>query len=119
MGDLKVVFAPTAVARERTAQATVTFVSNPATGATSTQTIQLCGEGVRTGARVLVTHGGVPLTDVHEIELKRLDATVGGFPKEVDEQRNVMLQTVAPTPGSGCPSLQFHREYGAHPICDN
>jgi hypothetical protein len=41
MGDLKVVFAPTAVARERTAQATVTFVSNPATGATSAQTIQL------------------------------------------------------------------------------
>lgn len=113
MGDLKAVFGPTAVGRERTAQATVTFVSNPATGTTSTQTVQLCGEGVRTGARVLVTHGGVPLPDVHEIELKRLDATIGGIPKEVDEQRHVMLQTVTATPGSGCASYQFHREWGA------
>jgi len=87
MGDLKAVFAPAAVARERTAQATVTFIPNPLTGATSTQTVALCGEGVRTGARVLVTQGGVPWAQVHEIELKRLDATVGGFPKEVDEQR--------------------------------
>jgi hypothetical protein len=112
MGDLKAVLAPAAVARERTAQATVTFIPNPATGATSTQTVGLCGEGVRTGARVLVTQGGVPMAQVHEIELKRLDATVGGFPKEVDEQRNVALQTVTPTPGSGCAALQFHREYG-------
>jgi photosystem II stability/assembly factor-like uncharacterized protein len=112
MGDLKAVFAPAAVARERTAQATVTFIPNPLTGATSTQTVALCGEGVRTGARVLVTQGGVPMAQVHEIELKRLDATVGGFPKKVDEQRNVALQTVTPTPGSGCAALQFHREYG-------
>jgi photosystem II stability/assembly factor-like uncharacterized protein len=112
MGDLKAVFVPAAVAPERKAQATVTFIPNPATGATSTQTVALCGEGMRTGARVLVTQGGVPMAQVHEIELKRLDATVGGFPKEVDEQRNVALQTVTPTPGSGCAALQFHREYG-------
>jgi hypothetical protein len=112
MGDLKAVFAPAAVAREHTAQAMVTFIPNPATGVTNTQTVALCGEGVRTGARVLVTQGGVPMALVHEIELKRLDATVGGFPKEVDEQRNVALQTVTPTPGSGCAALQFHREYG-------
>jgi hypothetical protein len=111
-GDLKLVFTPAAVARERTAQATVTFIPNPSTGVPSTQTVALCGEGVRTGARVLVTQAGVPIAQVHEIELKRLDATVGGFPKEVDEQRNVALQTVTPTPGSGCAALQFHREYG-------
>jgi len=109
-GALSAVFAPTAVARERTANVTVTFVSNPTTGATSTQTRQFCGEGVRTGARVLVTQGGVPMAQVHEIELKRLG---GIFDKEVDEVRNVPLQTVTPTPGTACAPLQFHREYGA------
>jgi hypothetical protein len=112
-GDLNAVFAPTAVARERIAQATVTFVSDPATGATSTQTAQFCGEGVRTGARVLVTQGGVPMPLVHEIELKRLDARVFGFPEEADEVKNVVLQTVTPTPGTSCAPIQFHREYGA------
>jgi len=70
-GDLNVVFAPTALARERTANISVTFVSNPTTGATSVQTRELCGEGVRTGARVLVTQGGVPVAVAHEISLRR------------------------------------------------
>src|SRR5206468_3557169 len=91
---------------------TVTFVSDPTTGATSSQTRELCGEGVRTGARVLVTQGGVPMPQAHEIELKRLGG-VWGFAKEVDEVRNVPLQTVTPTPGTACAALQFHREYGA------
>jgi photosystem II stability/assembly factor-like uncharacterized protein len=112
-GDLNAVFAPTDVARERIAQATVTFVSDPTTGATSTQTSALCGEGVRTGARVLVTQGGVPIPQVHEIELKRLHGGWFGFAKEVDEVKKVPLQTVTPTPGTACPSFQFHREYGA------
>ncbi|MBZ5536412.1 MAG: choice-of-anchor D domain-containing protein [Acidobacteriia bacterium] len=111
-GDLKAVFAPTALARERTANITVTFVSNPATGATSTQTRDLCGEGVRTGARVLVTQGGVPMTQVHEIELKRFGGAFG-FANEIDETRNVALQTVTATPGTACASFQFHREWGA------
>jgi hypothetical protein len=110
-GDLTAVFSPTSVARERTAQVTVTF--DPGTGIGSTQTANLCGEGVRTGARVLVTQGGVPMPQVHEIELKRLHAGVFGFDKEVDEVRNVSLQTVTPTPGTACASFQFHREYGA------
>jgi hypothetical protein len=111
-GALNTVFAPTAVARERTANVTVTFVSDPTTGATSSQTRDFCGEGVRTGARVLVTQGGVPMPQVHEIELKRLGGILG-FAKEVDEVRNVPLQTVTPTPGTACAALQFHREYGA------
>jgi hypothetical protein len=110
-GDLKAVFSPTAVARERTADVTVTFVSDPTTGATSTQTAKLCGEGVRTGARVLVTQGGVPLPQVHEIELKAL-GKLFGFAKEVDEVRDVPLQTVTPTPGTACAPFQFHREWG-------
>lgn len=111
-GDLNVVFAPGALARERTADITVTFVSNPATGSTSTQTRLMCGEGVRTGARVLVTQGGVPMPQVHEIELKRYWGVLG-FKNEVDEAKNVPLQTVTATPGSACASFQFHREYGA------
>jgi HYDIN/CFA65/VesB family protein len=111
-GDLDAVFAPTILARERTANITVTFVSNPTTGSTSSQTRDLCGEGVRTGARVLVTQGGVPLPQVHEIELKRFGGLFG-FAKEVDEVREAALQTVAPTPGTACAALQFHREYGA------
>ena len=110
-GDLNVVFAPNALARERTANVTVTFV-NPTTGTTSTQTREMCGEGLQTGARVLVTQGGVPMAQVHEIELKRYWGILG-FSKEVDEVKNVPLQTVAATPGTACGSLQFHREYGA------
>ena len=112
-GDLKGVFTPAAVARERTAEVKVTFVSDPATGATSSQMRELCGEGVRTGARVLVTQGGVPVPQVHEIELKRLHGGWFGFKKKVDEEKNVALQTVTPTPGTACAPLQFHREYGA------
>jgi hypothetical protein len=100
------------VAQERTATVTVTYVSDPTTGATSSETRPLCGEGVRTGARVLVTQGGVPMPQVEEIELKRLGGTFG-FKKEVDEVEDVPLQTVAPTPGTACPAVQFHREYGA------
>ena len=111
-GDLNVVFEPTAAARERTANIAVTFVSDPVTGATSVQTRELCGEGVRTGARVLVTQGGVPMAQVHEIELKRFGGAFG-FAKELDEVKNVPLQTVTATPGTACASFQFHREYGS------
>jgi Abnormal spindle-like microcephaly-assoc'd, ASPM-SPD-2-Hydin len=111
-GDLDAVFAPTVLARERTANITVTSVSNPTTGTPSSQTRELCGESVRTGARVLVTQGGVPLTQVNEIELKRLGGLFG-FAKEVDEVHEAPLQTAAPTPGTACGPLQFHREYGA------
>ena len=110
-GDLDVVFAPNALARERTASITVTF-DDPASGTTSTQTRQMCGEGVRTGARVLVTQGGVPMAMVHEIELKRYFGLFGRK-NEVDEVKNAPLQTVAATPGTACGPLQFHREYGA------
>jgi len=111
-GDLNVLFGPNALARERTGNISVTFVSNPGTGATSTQTRNLCGEGTRTGARVLVTQGGVPMAVVHEIELKRLFGFLA-LKKEIDEVKNVPLQTVTATPGTSCASFQFHREYGA------
>jgi len=111
-GDLDAVFAPNAAGRERTANIAVTFVSDPVTGTTSVQTRELCGEAARTGARVLVTQGGVPMTQVHEIELKRFGGEFG-FAKETDEVKNVPLQTVTATPGTACASFQFHREYGS------
>jgi hypothetical protein len=115
-GGLRAVFAPTATARERTGSLTVTYISDPITSTPATVTRELCGEGVRTGARVLVTAAGVPMATAHEIELKRLGGAFG-FADEVDEVRNVPLQTVAPTPGTACAPVQFHREYGAmtHP----
>jgi hypothetical protein len=99
-GDLNVVFAPTAVARERTANIAVT--SDPGTGTTSVQTRELCGEGVRTGARVLVTQGGVPMPQVHEIELKRVHGGWFGFSKEVDEVEDALLHSFTPTAGTAC-----------------
>lgn len=111
-GDLNVDFAPNAFARERTGNITVTFVNDPVTGTTSTQTRELCGEGVRTGARVLVTQGGVPVPQVHEIELKRYWGGWFGFSREVDEVHNAPLQTITATPGTACGTFQFHREYG-------
>jgi hypothetical protein len=111
-GDLRVVFSPTAVARERTANISVTFVSDPTTGATSVQTREICGEGVRTGARVLVTQGGVPVPVAHEISLTRYWGKWFGFSKKVEEVENAPLQNVPATPGTACAPLQFHREYG-------
>lgn len=31
----------------------------------------------------------------------------------MDEVKNVSLQTVTATPGTACPSFQFHHEYGS------
>jgi len=112
-GDLNIDFKPTALGRERIATAAVTFVSDPTSGATSVQTRELCGEGVRTGARVLVTQGGTPVTVAHQISLNRYWGGWFGFSKRVEEVENAPLQTVAPTPGTACGPIQFHREYGA------
>jgi hypothetical protein len=71
----------------------------------------LCGEGVRTGARVLVTHNGTPLPLVKSIKLHRVNAN-SNRPRldTVDNARNLSLQTV--DPDAPCEPFQFHREYG-------
>ena len=104
-GDLSVVFSPTVVARERRASIDVTYESNPITHSTTTVTRLLCGEGVKTGARVLVTSAGVPLASVKKIQLQRLTVN-----KVSDVFQNAPLQTVTPT--LPCIPFQFHREYG-------
>jgi len=74
-------------------------------------TRDLCGEGVRTGARVLVTAGGVPLVSVEQIKLQRINANRNkNLLDTLDNARNLTLQAVAQA--APCASFQFHREYG-------
>ena len=50
-GNLKTVFAPTVLDRDRLGGISVTYVSDPFTPTTATVTRALCGEGVNTGAK--------------------------------------------------------------------
>ena len=110
-GDLKTVFAPTALDRDRLGTLTVKYVSDPVTGATTSVTRQLCGEGVNTGARVLVKAGGLPLDKVEKIQLQRINANRNKKILDTnDVAMNVLLQTV--TPAAPCAPFQYHREYG-------
>jgi hypothetical protein len=110
-GDLQVVFAPTAIDRNRFGTITVTFESDPITHATMSITRNLCGEGVRTGARVLVSAAGVPLATVERIHLQRINANRNkNLLDTIDNAMNLPLVTV--TPGAPCVGFQYHREYG-------
>jgi hypothetical protein len=109
-GDLKTVFAPTLLDRDRTGTLTVTYVSDPITGATTSVSRALCGEGVRTGARVLVRAAGMPLDLVESIHLQRV---VGNRNRNlldtVDVAKDLPLQTVLPA--KPCAPFSYHREY--------
>jgi hypothetical protein len=110
-GDLSLDFAPDVLGRARAGTVKVTYVSDSITGATTDVTRALCGEGVRTGARVLVTAGGIPLASVEQIKLVRINANRNRTLLDtVDTARNLTLQTVVP--GAPCGSFQYHREYG-------
>jgi hypothetical protein len=111
-GDLDVVFAPTALDRDRLGTLTVTYLSDPITAATTDVTRDLCGEGVNTGARVLVTAGGVPLAMVEKIQLQRINANRNKKNNldTNDVAMDVPLTTVTPAPP--CKPFQYHREYG-------
>ncbi len=110
-GDLNVVFAPTALARARTATISVTYVSDPFTGATTTVTRSLCGEGVYTGARVLVMQNGIPVAQVEKIHLQRINANRN---KSILDTQDVSsrLPLVTVIPSAPCAPFQYHREYG-------
>jgi hypothetical protein len=77
----------------------------------------LCGEGVHTGARVLVTACGVPLASVDKLMLRRVSGNRNKNRVDtVDVAQDAPLQSVTPAPP--CTSFQFHGEYGtvANPI---
>jgi photosystem II stability/assembly factor-like uncharacterized protein len=105
-GNLDAVFAPLAIGRNRDATFTLAYESDPITHATASVTNNLCGEGVKTGARLLVTAGGVPVSVVKKIHLVRL--TTG---KTVDLVKNAPLQSFTPSIAA-CAPFQFHREWG-------
>jgi hypothetical protein len=110
-GDLNTVFAPDIIDRDREGTVSVTYVHDPITGATATEDRALCGEGVYTGARVLVTHNGIPLPEVKSIRLHRINANRNKNRLDtVDNARQVPLQTV--TPNAPCAPFVYHREYG-------
>lgn len=110
-GDLLIGFAPAALGRERRATITVTYVADPVAGTTASVTRQLCGEGVQTGARVLVMQGGIPLARVEKIQLQRINANRNKDPLDThDVIQNAQLVTVMPAPP--CEPFQYHREYG-------
>jgi hypothetical protein len=109
-GALANVFAPQSLDRDLTGAVTVTYLSDPILHTTSSVTRALCGEGVRTGARVLVTAGGLPLGAVEQIKLSRINANRNkNLLDTVDNARNLTLQTIVPQ--APCSSFQFHREY--------
>jgi hypothetical protein len=110
-GDMNVVFAPTVVARTRTAVINVTYVSDPISGATTTVSRLLCGEGVYTGARVLVMQAGVPVPFVEQIHLQRITGNRNHPILDTqDVASNLPLVTEIPT--APCGAFQYHREYG-------
>ena len=110
-GDLDVVFAPTVLDRSREADLMVTYLSDPVTGTEMTATRSLCGEGVYTGARVLVTDNGVPFDTVERIQIQRITANRNRDRLDtVDTSRNLPLISV--TPQAPCPDFEYHKEYG-------
>jgi photosystem II stability/assembly factor-like uncharacterized protein len=113
-GDLAVVFDPIDPARERLGEISVTYLSDPIIGETTTVTRTLCGEAVKTGARVLVRAGGVPVDEVEKIQLLRINANrnreAAGF-DSLDVLLDAELQAV--TPSAPCEPFSFQREYGA------
>jgi hypothetical protein len=73
-GSLQTVFAPLLRDRDLTGTLTVIYESDPITHTSTSVTRRLCGEGVNTGARVLVQAGGAPLALVEKIQLQRINA---------------------------------------------
>jgi hypothetical protein len=110
-GDLKILFQPDVVDRDREATLAVTYTSDPITGATETVTRALCGEGVFTGARVLVTVGGSPVATVEQIHLQRINANRNKDRLDtVSVLKDVPLTNV--TPAAPCPPFAYHAEFG-------
>jgi hypothetical protein len=110
-GGLNTVFTPTALGRARAGTVTVTYESDGVAHTTSSVSRALCGEGVREGARILVTAGGVPVPMVESIQLQRMTGNRNSNQVDtVSNDKNLALQTVNPT--APCKPFSYHREYG-------
>lgn len=111
-GNFNAVFAPVILSRNDDGTLTVSYESDSITHAIANVTRNLCGEGVRTGARVLVTIGGVPAATVEKIHLDRITGNTNKpIVQTVDQAMNLPLQSFTPAIAACAPFL-FHREYG-------
>jgi hypothetical protein len=112
-GDLRSSFGPTVLARQRAGVLSVTWKTDPILGTTTTSNTAVCGEGVRTGARVLVTINGAPAPSgsVEKLQLARISGNKNSqIVDTVSVAKDLPLTTV---PASGaCAAFQYHREYG-------
>lgn len=112
-GDLRSSFGPTELARQRAGVLSVTWKTDPILGTTTTSNTAVCGEGVRTGARVLVTINGAPAPTgtVEKLQLARMSGNKNSqIVDTVSVAKDLPLVTV---PASGaCGGFQYHREYG-------
>lgn len=106
-GNLQVAFKPSNVARAIRAKVVV-VVADPVSGSDSGSVeVDLCGEGVRPGARLLVLQGGAPAATVNRITLQRLQG--GGF-HQIAAYSGVTPKTV--DPGAPCLPFTYHVEHG-------
>ncbi len=102
---------PDPLDRDHLGEVSVTYVHDPVTGATLTELRDLCGESVRTGARVLVTYNGTPVDNVFRMKILRINANRNN--NRLDTVANVKnLALVDITPAAPCASFQYHKEYG-------
>lgn len=110
-GAFQIGFAPLGLARDTLASIDVTYEIDPVTHSTTTVTRTLNGEGVRTGARVLVTHNNVAIPLVSKVMIQRI--TGNRNKPNVDTVDNARdLQPITITPAVPCGSFQYHKEYG-------
>lgn len=101
-GNLAAVLKPTKIHRDLNAQVDVTYETDPILHTTAIVTGPMCGEGVTTGVRILVTHNGIPYPSVKRI-------TLSG-PSTFVIKNEVKLVSV--TPLAPCQPVQYHVEYG-------
>ena len=111
-GDLDAVFAPSTIARTKTASVNVPWVNDPILHTTTTQSVPLCGEATGRGVRVLVTNGGVPVATVRKVTLYYVNQFGFQEPPAILIQRKVNLPLATVTGTAPCPTFQYHYEFG-------
>ena len=90
----------------------VEFENDPILHTLTTVSVPFCGEAVARGLRVLVTNGGVPVSNVKRIDLQSAfgpEQPNGNFFTH-QTIKNAALQSVTGTPP--CPSFMFNAEFG-------
>jgi hypothetical protein len=109
-GNFNIGFAPLLLARDTLATISVSYLSDPAAGVTTTVTRVLNGEGVRTGARVLVLVNGSVADNVEKLQIQRINANRNK--NLLDTVETIQdLPPVTFAPAAPCPAFTYHREY--------